>query len=294
MSPPEPPRPRGDQAPRGTQSRHSSSRLLSVTEIDATTRPHTPVPPEDARPTAPPPFAPDRRPPPRNLRGSSPGVVVPPLRVPATPTLRDYEEEKTLVGVGPVSEAPSARDSQEISTDSLLAELGAKAEQARRAEARAATAERELNLARAARVDAHREPSARGPTISLGDGRWWFLVITALLGSGGLSALIVKWHELDRPTASQAQVTDVKQDVQESAEQAKKRADAEKADREASDQRARVTAAFLCAQGLRADGLDCDALLQEIEFAPQPLHPRGPLVWKTRARWPPIRDPPDK
>jgi hypothetical protein len=215
------------------------------------------------------------------------------LRVPAAPSLRDYEEEKTLVGVGPASESPSARDSQEISTDSILAELAAKAEQARRAESRAATAEREVELLRAARV-AQKEPSARGPTISLGDGRWWFLVITALLGSGGLSALIVKWHDLDRPTASQAQVTDVKQDVQESAEVALKRANDAKAEREAANQRARVAAAFLCAQGLRASGLDCDALLQVIEFAPQPLHPRGPLLWHTQAKWPPIPDPPDK
>lgn len=265
-----------------------------MTEIDATTRPHTPVPAEDGRPTAPPPFQRDPRPPPRGLRGSSPGIVVPRLEAPVAPSLHDYEEERTIVGLGPVSEAPDEEDSGLHSANKVFELLEQQKRETDAAKADAARLASELDRARRAPVVAPAPTEARGPTISLGDAKWWFVVLTALLGSGGLSALIVKWHELDRPTASQAQVTDVKQDVKESAEDAAKRASKAEAEREAANQRSRVAAAFLCAQGLRASGLDCDALLQTIDFAPQPLHPRGPPLWHTQAKWPAIPDPPDK
>lgn len=133
----------------------------------------------------------------------------------------------------------------------------------------------------------------RGPTVSLGDAKWWVLVIGALAaGSAGLSALVVKWHELERPTATQAQVKVVKDDVEGTAKLAEKHATELKKATSDNEQRARISAAFLCAQGLRANGLDCPALLKLIQFQAQPLNPkRVTPLWHTSSEWPPIPDP---
>lgn len=195
------------------------------------------------------------------------------------------------------------RDSGEVRVDTLLDNLFEAGEEKRKAQEALAASKREVEALRAAAagqlLSATRPHSERprGPSISLGDAKWWVLVITALVGSGGLSALVVKWHELDRPTASQAQVVDVRQDVKDGSDAAKKRDETIAAIAKANDQRARIVAAFLCAQGLRAEDLDCDALLKLVPFQAQPLNPNkvhGAPQWHTSSKWPPLPEPPDK
>lgn len=270
-----------------------------IVEVNAPERPHTPVPAEDVRPTAPPPFGPDPRPPPRNLRGSSPGIVLPSLRAPVTSSLREYEEEKTLVGVGPVQAHHDVdRDSGLHSAHGVFELLEQQKAKTDAAEARARLSETKF----AALLERDAEGAhAIGPTITLGSAKWWLLVmggITALCAAvGGVLEAASKIREWERPIASAAQVVDVKQDAEAATTKAAKAAADSKAATAASDQRSRITGAFLCAQGLRAEGLDCDALLKLVQFQAQPLNPNkihSAPTWHTSSWWPPLPAPPDE
>lgn len=217
----------------------------------------------------------------REFRKTQPNAMRPPVRpapiVPIEPAERVEPVDEMHTAV---EEARVARAAEKV------------------AKARAADLAAQLAAARRPREAPPAPISSlppRGPTIALGDAKWWVLVIGALAaGSAGLSALVVKWHEVQRPTATQAQVKDVKDDVSDTTKLAKKQADELKKATADNEQRARISAAFLCAQGLRANGLDCDLLLKQVKFQAQPLNPkRGTSLFHTSSEWPPIPEPPE-
>jgi hypothetical protein len=135
-------------------------------------------------------------------------------------------------------------------------------------------------------------PSAkpRAPSLSLGDARWWVLVLGALVGVLHEAPKAVESLSRWLNTPSHEQLDALAKRIDDTEAAAKKRQEAnDKAQAAAADQ-ARIVEAFLCAQGLRADGLDCDVALARAKFEPQPLtgpnKVRGAPQWKTRLVWP--------
>lgn len=89
-----------------------------ITEVNAAHGPHTPVPPaSDTASTAPPPA--DPRSPPLELRAPRTLVRQPPVAPPPLPAASDTDE-RTLVGIGPSSEASEAEDGDRPSTVQAL------------------------------------------------------------------------------------------------------------------------------------------------------------------------------
>lgn len=266
-----------------------------IVEVNAARGPHTAPPPADAVSTVPPP-APMPMEPPRQYRAPRP-VVAPPLVAPPAPTLRDYEEEATLHRIGgPVSEAPeSVRDSQEISTDTLLAELASK-----NAEARAATAARQAAEKRAHEAElkaqaAESGVNAQGPRFSLGSAKWWAIVLGALALMPTTITQVKDWFA--PAPVSAPQIDALKASIDE-LNKTTKATNETLAKRDENDgKRWTLAAAALCAQGFRARGLDCDAVQKYADFQPMPLtgpHTvRGAPQWKADATWPALPVPPE-
>jgi hypothetical protein len=233
--------------------------------------------------------------PPKQYRAPRP-VVAPPLAAPASPSLRDYEEEVTLHGIGgPVSEAPSARDSQEISTDAILTELASKSNEAQAAHKRAREAEKRAHEAELKAQAAESGVNAQGPRFSLGSAKWWAIVLGALALTPTTITQVKDWFA--PAPVSAPQVDALKASIDE-LNKTTKATNETLAKRDENDaKRWTLAAAALCAQGFRARGLDCDAVQKYADFQPMPLtgpHTvRGAPQWKADATWPALPIPPE-
>lgn len=260
-------------------------RFPSVTsEPNEARGPHTPVP---EAPTSPPPAMPMA--PPRAYAAPRRPVVAPPLSPPAAASLRDYEEEVTLHGLGgPASEAPSVRDSQEVSTDSLLRELASKATEARAEQAARRAAEKRAHEAELKAQAAESGVNAQGPRFSLGSAKWWAIVLGALALTPTTVTQVKGWFAPAPVSAPQVDALKISIDELNKTTRATNETLAK---RDANDaKRWTLAAAALCAQGFRARGLDCDAVQKYADFQPMPLvgpHAvRGAPQWKADATWP--------
>ncbi len=234
-------------------------------------------------------------PPPKQYAPRAP-VVAPPLAAPASPSLRDYEEEVTLHGLGgPGSEAPGVRDSQEVSTDSLLRELASKADEARTEHAARRAAEKRAQEAEMKAMVAESGVTAQGPRFSLGSARWWVLVIGALALTPTTITQVKGWFA---PAPISAPQVDALRQSLDELSRTVKTTNETLAKRDENDaKRWTLAAAALCAQGFRARGLDCDAVQKYADFQPMPLtgpHTvRGAPQWKADATWPALPIPPE-
>lgn len=203
---------------------------------------------------------------------------------------------KTLVGMPAPPSEPPPRDSQEISVDSILAELGRKSEEARIEAVARRAAEKRAHESELKAAAAESGVQAQGPSLSLGSARWWVLVIGAIAAIGGAGS-VSQVKEWLRPSISVEQLDAVRKQVKEIEDKTEKR-DAEIATVDTADgKRWTITLAFLCSQGLRARGIDCDEAQKYADFQPMPLtgpnKVKGAPQWKATVTWPVVPVPKD-
>lgn len=206
MSPPKPPQ------------RPPSKLLPAIREEVAAGAVHVlrPIPDTNA-PTWPPP-PPDRRSPPvefRAPRAAPTAIVVPRLAVPPPLPKHEDADEHTIVGLGPQSAAPE-RDSQTIATETLLLELAAKGEQARKAQAEADELRKALALtkqppARERSTDTKSEPPPS-------PAQWGKAAFKVLVAVGALLTALTTWLGVRNATTLEPRLdtAEEKQRVQKS------------------------------------------------------------------------------